>query len=96
MKALRSWIPAALAAVLAACGDGGIQSPDFTPVVSITNLRIQPLDPQQGTQIPVGTTLPFQAIATFEQTVPPGTEGAQNGVIAVSYTHLTLPTICSV
>ena len=81
MKALRSWIPAALAAVLAACGDGGIQSPDFTPVVSITNLRIQPLDPQQGTQIPVGTTLPFQAIATFEQTVPPGTEGAQNGVV---------------
>jgi hypothetical protein len=81
MKALRSWIAAAMAVALTACGDGGIQSPDFTPVVNITNLRIVPLNPQQGTQIPAGTTLTFLAIATLEQTVPPGTEGAQDGVI---------------
>lgn len=83
MKALRSWTLAAAAAVLAACGDGGIQSPDFTPVVTVTNLRVQPLDPQQGSQIPVGTTLSFQAIATLQQTVPPGTDGAPNGVITI-------------
>ncbi|MES0874162.1 hypothetical protein [Sinimarinibacterium thermocellulolyticum] len=83
MNALRFWVSAALAAALSACGDGGIRSPDFTPIVTLTGLRVQPLDPQQGSQIPAGTTLSFRAIATFEQTVPPGTEGAEDGVIVV-------------
>lgn len=83
MKALRSWTLAAAAVALAACGDGGIQSPDFTPVVTVTDLRVQPVDPQQGSQVPVGTTLSFQAIATLQQTVPPGTEGAVDGVITI-------------
>jgi hypothetical protein len=80
MKALRCWSLAA-AAVLAACGDGAIQSPDFTPVVTVTGLLVQPVDPQQGSQIPVGTTLSFRAIATLRQTVPPGTQGAVDGAI---------------
>lgn len=83
MKALRSWTLAAVAALLAACGDGSIQSPDFTPVSTLANLRIDAADPQQGSQLPVGTTLSFRAIATIEQMVPPGTEGAVDGVITI-------------
>lgn len=81
MRALRSWAFAVAAGLLAACGDGGIQSPDFTPVVTVTGLRVQAADPQQGSQIPAGTTLAFEAIATLQQTVPPGTQGAVDGVI---------------
>jgi hypothetical protein len=80
MKSLRSWSLAA-ATMLAACGDGGIQSPDFTSVVTVESLAVQPANPQQGSSLPAGTTLSLRAIATLSRTAPPGTPGAVDGVI---------------
>jgi hypothetical protein len=65
----------AFAVGLAACADGEIQSPDFTPVVTITSLTIEPASPQS---LPAGTTIQLQAFATWTQTVPPGTRD-ENG-----------------
>jgi hypothetical protein len=80
MRALRFWSLAAVVS-LAACGDGGIQSPDFTSVVTVESLAVQPTNPQQGTSLPAGTTLGLRAIATLSRTVPPGTPGADDGVV---------------
>ncbi len=82
MRALRLWIMA-VAATLVACGDGGIQSPDFTSTVKVENVTVQPASVGQGSSIPAGTTLPFRAIATLSRTVPPGTPNAVNNVIRI-------------
>jgi len=69
MKLFRIWAMA-FAVGLAACADGEIQSPDFTPVVTITSLTLEPASPQS---LPAGTTVQLRAFATWTQTVPPGT-----------------------
>lgn len=69
MKSFRRWAMAA-AVALAGCGDGGIQSPDFTPLITVENLTLEPATAQE---LPIGTTLSLVAKATVSQTVPPGT-----------------------
>ena len=63
MKAFRAWA-LMLAAVLAGCGDGSIQSPDFT--TQLVSLRVVVDNPNPA----LGETIQFQAIGTF--TAPPG------------------------
>lgn len=63
MKAFRAWA-LMLAAVLAGCGDGSIQSPDFT--TQLVSLRVVVDNPSPA----LGETIRFQAIGTF--TAPPG------------------------
>ncbi|MFA5938815.1 MAG: hypothetical protein WC809_05620 [Sinimarinibacterium sp.] len=63
MKAFRAWA-LMLAAVLAGCGDGSIQSPDFT--TQLVSLRVVVDNPNPA----LGETIHFQAIGTF--TAPPG------------------------
>lgn len=77
MKSFRRWAMAA-AVALAGCGDGGIQSPDFTPVVTVEQVVISPGTPQD---LPVGTTVPLSAHATITQTVPPGTRDGNGNPI---------------
>lgn len=77
MKSFRRWAMAA-AVVLAGCGDGGIQSPDFTPVTTVEQVVIDPGTPQQ---LPAGTTLSLSAVATITQTVPPGTRDGNGNPI---------------
>jgi hypothetical protein len=77
MKLFRIWAMA-FAVGLAACADGEIQSPDFTPVVTITSLTIEPASPQS---LPAGTTVQLRAFATWTQTVPPGTRDANGNPV---------------
>lgn len=77
MKSFRRWAMAA-AVALAGCGDGGIQSPDFTPVIIVESVAI---DPGTNQQLPVGTTLSLSADATIVQTVPPGTRDDNGNLI---------------
>lgn len=77
MKSFRRWAMAA-AVALAGCGDGGIQSPDFTPVTTVDAVVIDPGTPQQ---LPAGTTLSLSAEATITQTVAPGTRDANGNPI---------------
>ena len=39
---------------------------------------------------------PYEIVSVEKTDPPPGTEGSDWYYYAVSYTHLTLPTICSV
>lgn len=63
MKAFRAWA-LMLVALIAGCGDGSIQSPDFTPVLVSVRVVVDNSNPA------LGETINFQAIGTF--TAPPG------------------------
>lgn len=65
MKAFRAWA-LMLTAVLAGCGDGSIQSPDFT--TQLVSLRVVASNSTPA----LGETVQFQAIGTF--TAPPGSQ----------------------
>lgn len=82
MKLFRPWVMAAVMA-LAACGDG-LKSPDFTPVNTFEGLEIRPAVVGQGTEIPAGTSLRFEAWARYTQTVPPGSEDGFGNPITVT------------
>lgn len=64
MKGLKALAAGFGALFLVACGDGGVQSPDFTPV--LTELEISPAT----ATVAIGETATFEAIGTF--TAPPG------------------------
>ncbi len=85
MKLFRPWVMAMVVA-LSACGDG-LRSPDFRPVNSYEGLEIVPAVAGQGNQIPAGTSLGFRALATYTQTVPPGTRDAAGNSISVIETQ---------
>lgn len=69
MRSFRRWV-AAVAVALAGCGDGGIQSPDFTSVIALKGFDVEP----EGSSltVPAGTTLRLRALADFTKTLPPG------------------------
>ncbi|MEQ1438300.1 hypothetical protein AAG565_02955 [Fontimonas sp. SYSU GA230001] len=79
MKAFRAWA-LMLAAVLAGCGDGSIQSPDFTTQLVSLRVEVDRSNPA------LGETVQFTAIGTF--TNPPGsaTETYEQAVTNVNWT----------
>lgn len=77
MRSFRRWA-AVVAVVLAGCGDGSIQSPDFTVVTTVEQLDIVPGVAQS---LPAGTVLRLDAEALVSQTVPPGTRDANGNPI---------------
>ena len=64
MKLFRRILLGLSALIVAGCGDGGVQSPDFTPVLQ--ELRITPA----AATVAAGRTAPFAATAVW--TLPPG------------------------
>lgn len=66
MRMLRAiWISVA-ALIVTACGDGGVQSPDFTP--ELVGISVEPA----SADVPAGRTFQFTAIGTW--TLPPGSD----------------------
>lgn len=84
MRAVKAvgFLGALAALMLAGCGDGSIKSPDFEPVRTLDSLQVQPATSTQGTTLPAGTTLSYRAIATFTETVQPGTKDAAGNEIS--------------
>ncbi|HKY91948.1 MAG TPA: Ig-like domain-containing protein, partial [Nevskiaceae bacterium] len=66
MKKLHGLLALALV-TLAGCGDGGIQSPDFTP--ELTGVVITTAEP---VTVPAGRTVQIEGVGVF--TAPPGSE----------------------
>src|SRR3546814_8013671 len=76
MRAVKAvgFLGALAALMLAGCGDGSIKSPDFESATTLESIVVQPAVVGQPNTLPAGTTLSYRAIATFSETVQPGTE----------------------
>lgn len=78
MKGMRI-VAALLALSLGGCGDGSVQSPDFTR--ELVSLRVIPGTPDQRNtagDLPAGTSLQLQAQGTFTQPPPDGPTAFEN------------------
>src|SRR3546814_8815849 len=75
MRAVKAvgFLGALAALMLAGCGDGSIKSPDFESATTLESIVVQPAVVGQPNTLPAGTTLSYRAIATFSETVQPGT-----------------------
>lgn len=73
MKGLKALAAGFGALFLVACGDGGVQSPDFTR--ELISLEIAPA----AATVAIGETESFEAIGTF--TAPPGESPTQESVV---------------
>lgn len=65
-----------VAILVTACGDGSVRSPGIVPTSELEALRIEA---DGALSSPAGTQIQLRAIADFVRTVPPGTEGAEDG-----------------
>lgn len=68
-------------AALAGCGDGSVRSPGFASEVTIERVFIEPAE---DVSTPAGTEFSLRALADIKSTVPPGTPGAEDGVLRVT------------
>lgn len=78
MRAVKAvgFLGAMVALMLAGCGDGSIKSPDFESVTTLVSVDVQPQTAGQSSIVHVGETASYLAIATFSETVQPGTKDA--------------------